>query len=182
VSEARHRRIVPERWRESFMGMLVGVAVAGLIAGGLISWLKGGLDPDIPWAMSAIVVLVPFTVSAAAALRHGRFGVDLIAVLAIVGALAVGEFLAAAIVALMLAGGNALEATAARRARSDLTSLLSHAPRIAHRLTDDSWVEVPVDSLEPGDVVLVRAGEIVPADGRVREHDAILDESSMTGE
>jgi heavy metal translocating P-type ATPase len=109
-------------------------------------------------------------------------GVDLIALLAMASALAVDEGLAAMIVAVMLTGGHSLEAFAAHRARSDLASLLERAPRIAHRRVGETWQEVPVDDLAAGDLVLVRAGEIVPVDGVLTGGRAVLDESTMTGE
>jgi cation transport ATPase len=105
-----------------------------------------------------------------------------IALLAMASALATGEYLAGAVVALMLSGGNALEASASRRARRELTALLERAPRIVHRREGDTWTEVPVDAVNTGDVVLVRAGEIVPVDGIVLDVEAIVDEAAMTGE
>lgn len=164
------------------MAALVAISVAGLLSGAFAEWFQDGLDPNVAWGAATVVVLIPFAVSAGIALAHGRLGVDLIAVIAIVAALLVGEFLAASIVALMLAGGNALEAHAARRARSDLTALLEHAPRIAHRRTESTWEEVPAADLSIDDIVLIRAGEIVPADGVVVDGEAVLDESTMTGE
>ena len=68
----------------------------------------------------------------------------------------------------MMSGGAALEAWAAGRARRELRLLVARAPRIAHRYVDGAVEEVEVDALRPGDVVSVRAGEIVPADGSSR--------------
>ena len=88
---------------------------------------------DAVWAGTVAVMLVPLTWSVARALLRGDFGVDVIALLAMAGALATGEYLAGAVVALMLSGGNALEDVGAGRARRELTALLERAPRIAHR-------------------------------------------------
>ena len=129
-----------------------------------------------------MVVLVPLVVSTARSLLQRDVGVDAIALVAIVWALALGQFLAAAIVALMMSGGAALEAWAAGRARRELRLLVERAPRIAHRYADGSVEEVKVDELQPGDVVSVRAGEVVPADGVVAADEAVLDESALTGE
>jgi len=125
---------------------------------------------------------VPLVVSTARSLLQRDVGVDAIALVAIVWALALGQFLAAAIVALMMSGGAALEAWAAGRARRELRLLVERAPRIAHRYADGSVEEVKVDELQPGDVVSVRAGEVVPADGVVAADEAVLDESALTGE
>ena len=125
---------------------------------------------------------MPLVVSTARSLLQRDVGVDAIALVAIVWALALGQFLAAAIVALMMSGGAALEAWAAGRARRELRLLVERAPRIAHRYADGSVEEVKVDELQPGDVVSVRAGEVVPADGVVAADEAVLDESALTGE
>ncbi len=137
---------------------------------------------DGAWAAGAAVVLVPLLVTTTRSLLRGDVGVDAIALVAIVWALALDEYLAGAIVALMMSGGAALETWAAGRARRELRLLVERAPRIAHRYVDGTVQEVAVDVLRPGDVVAVRAGEVVPADGTVAGHEAVLDESALTGE
>ena len=98
-------------------------------------------------------------------------------------ALALGEYLAGAVIALMLSGGNALEAAAGRRARRELTALLERAPRIAHRRREGRLEEVAGRrSVRVGDRVLVRAGEVMPVDGAVQSDEAVVDESTLTGE
>jgi heavy metal translocating P-type ATPase len=125
---------------------------------------------------------VPLAWSVLATLWHRRLGVDAIALIAMAGSLALGEELAGAVIALMLAGGNALEAAADRRARRELTVLLARAPRTAHVRHGDALADVPVDDVVPGDVVVVRQGEVVPADGLVASARAVLDEAALTGE
>ena len=118
------------------------------------------------------------------ALRHHRLGVDVLALLAVVGALAVGELLAAAVISVMLASGRALEAWAAGRARRDLHALLERAPRTARRyqVQGQALETVPLDAVAPGDLLLVAPGELVPVDGTVAGGVAVLDESALTGE
>jgi heavy metal translocating P-type ATPase len=82
----------------------------------------------------------------------------------------------------MLAGGNALEDYAAGRARRELTHLLERTPRNAHRRRGGTIEEVDVDEIEPGDIVVVRAGEVIPIDGVVDSGEAVIDESALTGE
>ena len=67
---------------------------------------------------------------------------DAIALVAMVGALAIGQYLAGAVIALMLSGGNALEGAANRRARRELTALLERMPGVAHRRGGGGWEEV----------------------------------------
>ena len=161
---------------------LAVVALAGLVAGGIL-WLAGAHGwADAAWAVGAAVVLVPLTIETGRSLLHGDVGVDAIALIAIAGALILGEQLAAAIVALMMSGGEALEAWAAGRARRELRLLVDRAPRVAHRHLDGQVEQVPGAELRVGDRVVVRAGELVPADGVVEGTDAVVDESALTGE
>ena len=144
--------------------------MAGAIAGGGAAHLAGAPRAgDVVWAAAIATLLVPLTASVARSLRAGDVGVDAIALLAMAGALALGELLAGAVVALMLSGGNALEAAASHRARRELTAPLARAPRIAHRRTAGEVEEVPVDArtspAEPG-AVAVSPGRV--GAGRIR--------------
>ncbi len=162
---------------------LIALTTLGLIAAGALLQLLGAPTAgDAVWAATVVTMLVPLTWSIVRTLMQGRVGVDAIALVAMAGALAIGEYLAGAVIALMLSGGNALEAAAQRRARRELTALLERMPTIAHRRAGEGWEEVPVERLEPGDVVLVRAGELVPVDGAVQSDEAVIDESALTGE
>ncbi len=177
-----HQRSALARLRD-MAPVALSVASALAIAGGGVLALTGHGDAgDVVWAVSVGLILVPLSWSVARSLLHGDLGVDVIALVAMAAALALGEYLAGAVVALMLSGGNALEAYAGRRARRELTALLERAPRIAHKHTDGLVIEVPVEELVVGDVVLVRAGEVVPVDGAVESNDAVIDESTITGE
>lgn len=116
-------------------------------------------------------------------LRRGRFGVDILAVTAIVAAVVVGEYWASLVVVLMLTTGEALEAYASSRARADLTALLSHQPLRAHRIVDRDEIEdVAVEIIVPGDQIVVRMNEVVPVDGMLLSPSGTFDDSSLTGE
>ncbi len=162
--------------------LLAIVALGAIVTGGVL-WLLG--EPgwaDTAWGVGAAIVLIPLTITTARSLLQGDVGVDAIALVAIAGALILGEQLAGAIVALMMSGGAALEAWAAGRARRELRLLVERAPRIAHRHGAAGVEEVPVEELLPGDLVVVRAGEVVPADAIVEGSDAVVDQSALTGE
>lgn len=134
------------------------------------------------WATVVVALLVPLTWDVIATVARGRVGVDAIALMAMATALVMEEFLAGAVVGLMLSGGNALEDLAARRSRRELRALIERAPRIAHRYEGHRIVEVDVEALAVGDRLVVRAGEVVPVDGLVKSDSAVLDESTLTGE
>jgi len=161
---------------------LAAAQAGALAAGALLHAAGADAAGDATWAISSAVALVPLTVSAARTLAARRLGVDLIALLAIAAALALGEYLAGAIVALMLAGGTALEDAAGGRARRELAALVARAPVTAHLRRDGDIVDVPVGDVGVGDVVMVRAGEVLPVDGTVEDAEAVLDESALTGE
>jgi heavy metal translocating P-type ATPase len=108
--------------------------------------------------------------------------VDLIAVLALVGTLLVGEYVAGALIAVMLSTGRALDAAAARRASHDLRALLEHAPRFARRRIGDEVTVIPLAEVAVEDLLVVGPGEVVPVDGRIEGTVAVLDESVLTGE
>ena len=164
------------------MRVLTLVALIAIAAGGALHLSGLPQAGDAVWAGLVVAMLVPLAWSVARDLRRGRFGVDVIALIAMAGALALGEYLAGAVVALMLAGGNALETAASHRARRELARLLALAPTIAHVRRDGAIEEVAVDAIAVGDVVVVRTGEVVPVDGVVVSERALLDEATLTGE
>jgi heavy metal translocating P-type ATPase len=157
-------------------------ALAGLISG-VADKFFGRLDlAQGLWTAGAIPVVVSLAVSIVRDLRAGRMGVDAVALLAMAAALALGEALAAIVVAIMYAGGAVLEDYAVGRAERDLRSLIDRAPRVAHRKAGDSFEDVPIEDVAVGDALLVRAGEVVPVDGQIASASASLDESAVTGE
>jgi heavy metal translocating P-type ATPase len=161
---------------------LVAIAIAGL-AGGILARAAGRPDlSDLAWELGTAPVIGGLAVSIVKDLLSGRFGVDAIALLSMGAALALGQPLAGAVVALMYSGGNVLEDIAVARAEHDLRSLVDRAPRQAHRKTGERIEEVPVEAVLVGEELLVRAGEIVPVDGILRSASATIDESAVTGE
>ncbi|MCE1173857.1 MAG: hypothetical protein LWW77_04520, partial [Propionibacteriales bacterium] len=116
-------------------------------------------------------------------LRQGTFGLDVLAVIAITSTVVVGDHWAALIVALMLAGGEALEDYATTRAHREVSALLERAPHCARRADGNGgFVEVPINEIVIGDLVMVRPGEVVPVDGLLDGEACWFDESSLTGE
>lgn len=171
-----------EALRQVLMRTLVVATFGALLAGG-VSWLFGMTETsDRLWAAGTLIALVPACWWVVAALRRGQFGVDIIAVLSLVGTLAVGEYLAGALIGVMLATGQALESAAQRRATKDLRSLLERAPKSARRRTADGVVTVPLADVEVDDILVVGPGEVLPVDGRIACDWAVLDESALTGE
>jgi heavy metal translocating P-type ATPase len=167
--------------QRSALALLV-VTLSGLAAGGVARLAGADMTADAAWLASAACGLGYAVWSAAEGLRRGRLGVDVIALLALAGAVAVGELLAAAVISVMLTSGRSLEAWAAERARHDLNALLARAPRTARRYRGGALQTVPLEDIAIGDVLLVAPGDVLPVDGSVTGGVAILDESALTGE
>src|ERR1700675_164843 len=160
---------------------LVIIAVTGLAAG-IAAGAAGRSDlADLFWWLATAPVVAGLAVSIVRDFLAGRLGVDAIALVSMSAALALGQPLAGAVVALMYSGGNVLEDIAVARAEHDLRSLVDRAPRVAHRCVNDHIEEVPISAVAIGDQLMVRAGEIVPVDGVVTSSAATIDESALTG-
>jgi heavy metal translocating P-type ATPase len=157
------------------------LALAGVLAGGAGALLGLPFLARALWVATTVLVAAPLALDVAAALRRRELGVDAIALVAMVASIAAGEFLAAAVVAVMVQGGLALEAYAAARARRDLSALLARSPRTAHRREGDTIGTIDASDVRVGDRLLVKHGDIVPVDGALAGA-ALLDESALTGE
>ena len=170
-------------WRAVPWGkMFLTATVTGFAAGGVAYLLGAHHGASVVWTLTAVLGAAAAAWWVFDGLRHRRFGVDVIALLALGGALAVHEELAGTVISVMLATGRTLEAWAAGRARRELRTLLERAPRQAHLYGVDGLETVALEVLTPGDLILVRAGEVVPVDGSVVGATAVLDESALTGE
>lgn len=162
--------------------LLLMACVLGLGSGGA-AWVAGRHSlADVLWVGTAGLALIPAIATLVHSLLRRSAGVDVIAILAIVGALVLGEYLAGSVIGLMLATGRALEEYAANRAERDLSSLLRRAPRTAHRLRNGAVETVPVEDVAVGDTLIVKEGDVLPVDGVVSAGPASLDEAALTGE
>jgi heavy metal translocating P-type ATPase len=170
------------RLRESLPVLLAALAFLCLAGGGILALTDYPELARQVWLVGAGSVLVVLVIDILRALLNGRLGVDAIAALSIGVGLALGENLAAAIVAVMYAGGQLLESFAEGRARRDMTALLGRVSRTAMRYRGETLESVPIEALKPQDRILVRKGEVVPVDGRLLAATAVLDLSALTGE
>jgi heavy metal translocating P-type ATPase len=162
--------------------LLVAIAVAGLAIGASARVAGYSSLADQCWMAATVPVIAGLAYSIVRDLLSGRVGVDAIALLSMIGALALGQPLAGAVIALMYSGGNVLEDFAIGRAERDLRLLVDRAPRIAHRRLDHRVEDVPVAHVAVGDTILVPGGEVVPVDGVIKSAAATIDESALTGE
>jgi heavy metal translocating P-type ATPase len=158
------------------------VASALLLAGGGIAAVTGAETvSSVLWVTATVLGLALSLLWTIRSVAERRASVDVIAVLALAGALWVGEEFAGAMVTLMLASGRLLEARAAARADRELRLLVERTPRTARRRDGDRIDGIPVEDVDPGDVLVVGTGEVVPVDGRLLAT-GTFDESALTGE
>src|SRR5690625_676787 len=167
-----------------FLSPTVVFVLAGLVLA--LGFFFTGLDT--PLAVTAYVIIgttiIVTAIDMVKALQAGHWGLDILAVVAMVSTLAVQEYLAGLIIALMLTGGEALEDMAAGRATRGVDALITRLPTFAHRLEADEITVTPINISEVavGDVLIVRGSEVVPVDGQLLSDRASLDEASVTGE
>jgi heavy metal translocating P-type ATPase len=158
---------------------------AGAIALHLVLRLAIAAPPAVsalPLYAALLVGGLPLLRSLAAKLLAREIGADVLAVLSIVTAVLLRDYLVATIIVLMMSGGTALEHHATRRATSVLAALARRMPRTAHRLIDRHLADVPLDEITVGETLIVLPHEVCPADGTVTEGHGIMDEAYLTGE
>ena len=167
-------------WRASMVPALVLTAV---LAGALLR--VGRVDhrwSDATWMSGLVVAGIPLVWRTLRGVARGHFATDVVASLAILAAILLGEPLAGLIVVLMQTGGEALESYAQGRASRAVRALEEDAPRIAHRVDGGNTRDIPVDAIQVGDTLLLRPGEMVPCDSVVKEGRSHIDTSRITGE
>ncbi len=165
-----------------FRHAVLGIAAVSL-ASGFAARFAGAYDiAELIWIAGTVPVLAALIGEIIVSLRRGDVGLDIVAALAMAGALLLGENLAAIVVALMYAGGQFLENYAERRAGREMTALLSRVPRTALRLRNGGAEEVALEDIVPGDRILIRKGDTIPVDGDVAVGNALIDQAALTGE
>jgi heavy metal translocating P-type ATPase len=175
------RRPWPKRLWANRDGTLFTLSVVLLVAGVAAAIVGASAVATVLWVTATVVGLLYSTVTIVLAVRRRQPSVDVIAWLALVGALLVGEPVAGAVIAVMLFTGGVLEARASARARRELGLLAARAPRIARRMGPHGIEQIDVEQVAVGDRLLVGAGEIVPVDGRLTDA-GVFDESALSGE
>ncbi len=180
-------RGIPSRLsKESLIALLAIVAIAvhlvmryGLRAGGEVAGLPAY---DVPLIVALVLGGLPLVTSLVRAVLRRQFSSDLLAGIAIVTSVILGEYLAGTFVVLMLSGGEALENYAVRNASSVLRALARRMPSVAHIKTDGHLRDAPLDDVVVGDLLVVYPHEVCPVDGTVVDGHGSMDESYLTGE
>src|SRR5450755_3380244 len=183
VSAAAPKPRWPVRLWQTGKQYPIPCGAVALMTVSLVLWLAGyGVLAN--WTLLVVVLLggIPLLWETVQQCLHKEFGVDVIAILAIAGSVVLGQYLAGALVVLMLSGGEALEAYALRRASSSLSALAERAPRVAHIWRGDELVSIPAEQVEVGMQIVVKPGELIPVDGVVISGSSSVGEADLTGE
>jgi heavy metal translocating P-type ATPase len=163
--------------------LLAALALAAIVVGGGLHIAGDPAAGDAVWRVVLALLAAELAVEVCrTVLVERHMGVDTIALVAMVGALALGELLAGVVIGLMFSGGLALEEIASTRARRELTTLVERAPKKARLRVADDFRDVPVERVRAGDVALVRTGEVIPVDGTILSPEAVVDTSALSGE
>ncbi|MDK7168498.1 heavy metal translocating P-type ATPase [Lactobacillus gasseri] len=164
----------------TILGIGVIAAILDFLCGApkIGTWPISGILIDIFGIFMAITMLREMIHT----LESGRWGVDILAIIAVVSTMIVGDYWAAWMILIMLTGGDSLEDYATSQADKELRSLLQNSPRIADKLVNGKIEEVKVDDLKIGDTVLIKPGSQVPVDGEIIKGNSSFDQSSLTGE
>ena len=179
--------IVGRRLRLQIGGTLVG---ATLLACSLVAELLWSKDfyPAVPAAAAALLLGMPLVAAAVRDLLRGQAGMNALVALAVVGAAATGNYQESAAVALFMIVSGLIEKRTAIGAQASIESLVRLAPTKAHRVVRDAAGNgdheetVEAKDLRPGDVVRVRPGDNIPADGRILRGTSTVNQASITGE
>ncbi len=154
-----------------------------LIAGAIVQWVFSNMElAAILYIASALVGGFPVFILAARGIRKGNLTAGVMVSVAMIAALLIGEYSAAAIVAFMMMFGEMLENFTIARSDEALKKLASLIPSRVTLMRDGEPVEIPVEQVRAGDILLVRNGERIPVDGEITSGVAAIDESAITGE
>ena len=172
-----------KRWYQTGKGRLVVLTGALLAVATAFELLTSAEIGYWAFFIACLVGVAPVARRAFAALRMGQpFTIESLMTIAAIGALFIGAAEEAALVVFLFAVGEVLEGVAANKAREGIRALATLVPRTALLETAGRTVEVPADTLEIGQTVLVRPGDRIPADGEIAEGTSGIDESPVTGE
>jgi heavy metal translocating P-type ATPase len=161
---------------------LPAFALLGIAGGAALRWEGLGDAAHLTWMVVLVIGGLPVVWRTVYQATRGHFATDLVATLAIVTAVLLGQPVAGLVIVLMQTGGEALERYAEGRASGAIRELIAAAPTIAHRLREGRVEDVRADDVAVGDLLLLRPGELLACDAVVEDGHSELDVSRLTGE
>jgi heavy metal translocating P-type ATPase len=158
-------------------------AICGLFVGSISHWILN--DPNfghLIWLVVVVMGGIPIIWDTIKGIFHRKFAADIIAMLAIIVSIITNDPFPGVIIVLMQSGGKALEDYAFYHAQDSLEELLKRSPRFAIRKNNGIQNEIDVNDVKPGDLLVVRTGDLIPVDGITKNDQIEIDESLVTGE
>ena len=178
-----HAPIRAAAWHRTSKGRLVIGTGVLLVAAWAVKFLASAPIANWAFILACVIGVTPIARRAGAMLRAGMpFTIEMLMTIAAIGALFIGAAEEAALVVFLFAVGEVLEGVAADRARSGIRALTDLVPRTALVEEGGDVRTVPAESLAIGQMVLVRPGDRIPADGDIIEGRSGVDDSPVTGE
>jgi heavy metal translocating P-type ATPase len=170
-----------KRWNK-FDYKEAALAAIALLAAIIAYLFKFNDVGNIILIASCVAQVVPMAKDMINSIREGELGVDLLAITAIVTSLILGEYITAGVIVLMLTGGESLENYAEHRAEGELDALMNRQPSRALILKNGKEIKIKLSEIKKGDIVILKAGDVVPVDAIITEGSSFVDESALTGE
>jgi Cd2+/Zn2+-exporting ATPase/Cu+-exporting ATPase len=180
---ARHRRSLPDALGWAFVSVVALLTLAGLVAERV--GVVDALVERIPAWLAVAAVLAggyPIFGNVIRALRRRAVTSHALMTLGIIGALAIGQYAAAAVIVFFMRLADFIEAYTTERSRQAIQELLKLAPGTARVERDGRDVEVPAEQVRPGEIVVIKSGDRIPVDGVVLDGRAAVNQASITGE
>lgn len=158
-------------------------AICGIFVGSVVHWLFGMQDEgDIVWFGVLVIGGIPIIWNTIKGMLKRKFAADIIAMLAILVSIITYDPFPGTIIVLMQSGGKALEEYAFHKAENSLESMIKRYPKLAIRKDDGDLNEIDAADVRPGDILVVRTGDLIPVDGITKKDQTEIDESALTGE
>ena len=168
----------------TLLAVLFGVVLFVIVVGEGLGLFET-LTTNIPWWIGLVIVILigyPAFINVIRATRNRQIIAHTLMSFGVIAAIAVGQWATAAVVAFFMRVGDYVERFTTERARQAVKDLSALAPQTARLVQDGSEIEVPVEQVQVGEIVVIRPGEQIPVDGEVISGHAIIDQSTITGE
>ncbi len=161
---------------------ITAISFIFIALGFLFGLMENGDIKNMAFIFATIIAGIPIAIKAYQSLRMKAFSIELLVIIAVIGALYIREFTESSVVTFLFLFGDYLEARTLEKTRSSMKNLIDMAPQEAIVIREGNHLTIPAEEVEKGDRVVIRSGGKVPVDGSIISGQASLDEAAVTGE